>query len=104
MKTIELTIGQPRVANTGTDTAEYLAICHPSLDVVEIIREEEKDEWIDFGYDIHAEILVHRPRFMWGTLEEVESEIKSYIAEELVEQGLCEENECGVLFAVHSNN
>lgn len=97
MKTLNLTIGQPRVANLGTDVAKYYLIAD-DRDVARIIPAAESAEWLQYDYTIAAAINVTRPTIMGGSLEEIEADIYSIIEDELVRAGIAETNDAGVLF------
>lgn len=94
---IEYHDGQPRVKNDfGTDVAEYFLVKDDN-DLIYIVAKDDAEDW-QFC-ELYAEVEVTRPTVMFGSMDEIESDIHQIIKAEAVEKGICVTNECGTLFA-----
>ena len=90
-KKIAVSLCQDRIANTGTSTVDYVAFCDKNEEygdwVIHICRKSEYlKEYNHYGG--YVIINVTRPYYMWGTMEEIERDIKHIIREELKERDL----------------
>ena len=90
-KKIAISLCQDRIANTGTSTVDYVAFCDKNEEygdwVIHICRKSEYlKEYNHYGG--YVIINVTRPYYMWGTMEEIERDIKHIIREELKKRDL----------------
>lgn len=90
-KKIAVSLCQDRIANTGTSTVDYVAFCDKNEEygdwVIHICRKSEYlKEYNHYGG--YVIINVTRPYYMWGTMEEIERDIKHIIREELKKRDL----------------
>ena len=90
-KKIAISLCQERIANTGTSTVDYVAFCDKNEEYGDwVIRICRKSEYLkEYNhYGGYVIINVTRPYYMWGTIDEIERDIKHIIREELKKRDL----------------
>ena len=106
-KKIAVSLCQDRIANTGTTTVDYVAFCVQDEEYRDwVIRICRKSEYMKeyHHYGGYVIINVTRPYYMWGTMEEIEKDIKHIIRDELKERDLIDFLRQNKTFSYNKNN
>ena len=98
MKTIEINLNQPRVANVAGNTTTVYEILKGGDDVAYIFRQEQATECEEYGFKRAARVEVTHPAVMVGDWDELESDIQAEIEAAALAEGVCVANKYGVLF------